>query len=232
MIVNTGRDRSMNIIMFIMDNAERCWLLTLDHISIVAISILLASLIGIPTGIIISHNKTKAQKIINIANIFMTIPSIALFGLMLPLLAIFGYGLGKVPAIIALVLYSQLPIIRNTYVGIRNIPPELVEAANGLGMDGWTRLKEIEIPLAMPVIIAGLRNAAVMSIGIAAIAAYIGAGGLGVFIQQGIARAYDEMILAGAVLVALLAILADCGMALIEKILTPKGLRITGNLGT
>jgi osmoprotectant transport system permease protein len=222
----------MHIIMFIMKNADRCWSLTLDHISIVAISIFLASLIGIPTGIIISHNKNKAQKIINIANIFMTIPSIALFGLMLPMLAIVGYGLGKVPAIIALVLYSQLPIIRNTYVGISNIPPELVEAANGLGMDRWTRLKEIEIPLAMPVIIAGLRNAAVMSIGIATIAAYIGAGGLGVLIQQGIARAYDEMILAGAILVALLAIFIDCGMSLLEKTLTPKGLEITRNLET
>jgi osmoprotectant transport system permease protein len=221
----------MNIIMFIMDNAERCWLLTLDHVSIVVISILLAGLIGIPTGIIISHNERMAQKIIGIANIFMTIPSIAMFGLMLPLLAVVGYGLGKVPAIIALVLYSQLPIIRNTYVGIRNIPPEFVEAARGLGMDRWARLKEIEIPLAMPVIIAGLRNAATMSIGIAAIAAYIGAGGLGVFIQQGIARAYDEMILAGAILVSLLAILIDCGMFLLEKLLTPKGLRITGNLG-
>lgn len=221
----------MNIIAFIMDNAERCWSLTLDHISIVSFSIFLAGLIGIPTGIIISHNKKTAQKVINIANIFMTIPSIALFGLMLPLLAIAGYGLGKVPAIIALVLYSQLPIIRNTYVGIRNIPPELVEAATGLGMDRWTRLKEIEIPLAMPVIIAGLRNAAVMNIGIAAIAAYIGAGGLGVFIQQGIARAYEDMILAGAILVALLAILIDCGMSLLEKILTPKGIRIMGNLG-
>jgi osmoprotectant transport system permease protein len=222
----------MHIILFIMKNADRCWSLTLDHISIVAISIFLASLIGIPTGIIISHNKTKAQKIINIANIFMTIPSIALFGLMLPMLAIVGYGLGKVPAIIALVLYSQLPIIRNTYIGIRNIPPELVEAADGLGMDRWTRLKEIEIPLAMPVIIAGLRNAAVMGIGIATIAAYIGAGGLGVLIQQGIARAYDEMILAGAILVALLAILIDCGMSLLEKTLTPKGLEITRNLET
>jgi osmoprotectant transport system permease protein len=232
MTLGMGRDHSMHIIMFIMKNADRCWSLTLDHISIVAISIFLASLIGIPTGIIISHNKNKAQKIINIANIFMTIPSIALFGLMLPMLAIVGYGLGKVPAIIALVLYSQLPIIRNTYVGISNIPPELVEAANGLGMDRWTRLKEIEIPLAMPVIIAGLRNAAVMSIGIATIAAYIGAGGLGVLIQQGIARAYDEMILAGAILVALLAIFIDCGMSLLEKTLTPKGLEITRNLET
>lgn len=216
----------MSIITFIMENTERCWTLTLDHISIVVFSIVIAGLIGIPTGIIISRYERAAQKVINIANIFMTIPSIALFGLMLPVLAIVGHGLGKVPAIIALVLYSQLPIIRNTYAGIRNIPPELVEAGKGLGMNRWVRLREIEFPLAIPIIIAGLRNAAVMNIGIAAIAAYIGAGGLGVFIQQGIARAYEDMILAGAILVALLAILIDGGMSLLERILTPKGVRI------
>ena len=156
----------------------------------------------------------------------MTIPSIALFGLMLPILSLVGQGLGKVPAIIALVLYSQLPIIRNTYAGIQNVPRDLVEAGKGLGMNKWTRLKEVEIPLSIPVIIAGLRTAAVMNIGIAAIAAYIGAGGLGVFIQQGIARVYEEMIIAGAVLVALLAVLVDTGMAILERWLTPKGIRI------
>ena len=220
----------MNVFTFIENNAGKCWFLTLEHISIVAISVLIATLIAVPTGIAITRNERIAKKVINTANIFMTIPSIALFGLMLPILAIIGHGLGKVPAIIALVLYSQLPIIRNTFVGIRNVPPELVEAGRGLGMNDWRRLKEIEIPLAIPVIIAGLRNAAVMSIGIAAIAAYIGAGGLGVFIQQGIARVYEEMIIAGAFLVALLAIFIDAGMALLEKVLTPKGIKIARNL--
>jgi osmoprotectant transport system permease protein len=157
----------------------------------------------------------------------LTIPSIALFGLMLPLLSIIGQGLGKVPAVTALVLYSQLPIIRNTYVAIKNVPPEIVEAGKGMGMNRWTRLREVELPLAVPVIIAGLRTAAVMNIGIASIAAYIGAGGLGVFIQQGIARVYDEMIIAGALLVALLAIFVDAGMVVLERVLTPKGTKIT-----
>ena len=111
-------------------------------------------------------------------------------------------------------------------MGIQNVPRDLVEAGKGLGMNKWTRLKEVEIPLSIPVIIAGLRTAAVMNIGIAAIAAYIGAGGLGVFIQQGIARVYDEMIITGAVLVALLAVLVDAGMALLERLLTPKGVKI------
>lgn len=216
----------MKVLEFIYKNADRCWNLTLEHIWIVFFSVILAIIIAVPTGIAITRNDRIAAKVINAANILMTIPSIALFGLMLPFLSLFGQGLGKVPAIIALVLYSQLPIIRNTYTGIKNVPSSLVDAGKGIGMGSWARMKEIEIPLAVPVIIAGLRTAAVMNIGIAAIAAYIGAGGLGVFIQQGIARVYEEMILAGAILVALLAIFVDLFMALVERILTPKGLLV------
>ena len=217
----------MSVLEFIYKNSDRCWSLTLEHIWIVFFSVLIATVIAVPTGILITRNETIARKVINTANILMTVPSIALFGLMLPFLSLFGQGLGKVPAIIALVLYSQLPIIRNTYTGIKNIPPSLIEAGRGIGMGSWTRMWQIEFPIAVPVIIAGLRTAAVMNIGIAAIAAYIGAGGLGVFIQQGIARVYNEMILAGAVLVALLAIFIDLFMALIERILTPKGLQVS-----
>lgn len=217
----------MNVLEFIYKNSDRCWALTLEHVWIVFLSIFIATLIAVPTGIVITRNERIAEKVINAANILMTIPSIALFGLMLPFLSIFGQGLGKVPAIIALVLYSQLPIIRNTYTGIKNVPPSLIEAGKGIGMGTWTRMRQIEIPMAIPVIIAGLRTAAVMNIGIAAIAAYIGAGGLGVFIQQGIARVYDEMILTGAVLVAVLAIFVDLFMALVERILTPKGLLVS-----
>ena len=216
----------MPVIEFIAQHKELCWRLTLEHIGIVVLALLLAILIGVPTGIAITRNAQVAKKVINTANILMTIPSIALFGVMLPILALINQGLGKVPAVIALVLYSQLPIIRNTYTAIKNVPPELVEAGRGLGMNSWQRLREIEIPLAVPVIIAGLRTAAVMSIGIAAIAAYIGAGGLGVLIQQGIARLYDAMIVAGALLVSLLAILVDGGFALFERLVTPKGVRI------
>ncbi|MFO7984294.1 MAG: ABC transporter permease [Desulfatiglandaceae bacterium] len=216
----------MNVLRFMIDNADKCWLLTWEHIWIVSVAIFLAILIGVPTGIAITRSERAAQNVINAANVLMTTPSIALFGIMLPILSIVNLGLGKVPAVIALVLYCQLPIIRNTYTAIRNVPPELVEAARGLGMSPWRVLREIEIPLAIPVIIAGLRTAAVMSIGIAAIAAYIGAGGLGVFIQQGIARTYQEMIITGAVLVSVLAIGVDGGMALLERLVTPRGLKI------
>ncbi|AKJ65670.1 ABC transporter permease [Kiritimatiella glycovorans] len=211
---------------FFRDNAAEIGALTLEHCTLVGLSLLIASAIGVPLGILITRRRDLAGRVINGANICMTIPSIALFGLMLPVLAVFGHGLGKVPAVAALVLYSQLPIIRNTYVAIRNVPPAVVDAGRGMGMGTMQLLREVEIPLAAPVILAGLRTAAVMNIGIAAIAAYIGAGGLGVYIQQGIDRVYDEMILCGALCVSLLAIGVDGAMALLERIMTPKGLRV------
>ncbi|MFP3928982.1 MAG: ABC transporter permease [Desulfobacteraceae bacterium] len=211
---------------YITGNSSKCIELTLEHIFIVGVACLLAILIGVPIGIIITRSKSLATKVINTANIFMTTPSIALFGIMIPILAPIGYGLGKVPAITALILYSQLPIIRNTYVAIQNVPPELIDAGRGLGMTSWQRLREVEIPLAIPVIIAGLRTAAVMAIGIAAIAAYIGAGGLGVLIQQGIGRSYEPMIMAGALLVSILAIFVDGFMTGLEHLVTPKGIKL------
>ncbi len=194
----------MSTFQFIWDNRQQVLSLTGEHIWIVAMALVIATSIGVPLGIVITRNEELAKRVINAANVLMTIPSIALFGLMLPILSVVGQGLGKVPAIIALVLYSQLPIIRNTYTAIKNVPPSLVNAGWGMGMSRWNLLVEVQIPLAIPVILAGLRTAAVMNIGIAAIAAYIGAGGLGVFIQQGIERVYEEMILSGALLVALL----------------------------
>ena len=194
------------------------------------VALLIATPIGVVLGIVITKHEQFASRVLNGANILMTIPSIALFGLMLPVLAIVNMGLGKVPAVIALVLYSQLPIIRNTYTAIKNVPPSLVDAGRGMGMNKWKLLRELEIPLATPVIIAGLRTAAVMNIGIAAIATYIGAGGLGVYIQQGIARVYPEMILSGAILVSLLAIVVDGGMAVLERLTTPEGIKVQRKL--
>lgn len=198
----------------------------MEHIWMVGISLLIAMCTGIPLGIIITKNKKLAQKVLAGANVIMTIPSIALFGLLLPVLAVIGHGLGKVPAVIALVLYSLLPIIRNTFIAIKNVDPTLVDAGRGMGMSKWQLLYELEIPLAVPVILAGLKTATVMNIGIAAIAAYVGAGGLGVFIQQGIARSHETMVLAGALAVSLLAIFVDLGMGFLEKWVTPKGLKL------
>jgi osmoprotectant transport system permease protein len=198
--------------------------LTLEHLFIVGLSLVIALVTGVPLGIMITRHQPLAQKVIGAANVIMTVPSIALFGLMLPVLAIFGHGLGKVPAVIALVLYSQLPIIRNTYTAILEVDPGIVDAARGMGLSKWQRLREVEIPLAIPIILAGVRTAAVMNIGIAAIAAYVGAGGLGVLVQQGIARTYPEMILTGALVVSLLAVVVDLLLAWTERLLTPRGL--------
>jgi osmoprotectant transport system permease protein len=216
----------MDTLNFIIQNYGDVLFLTGEHVFMVSVSLLIATAIGVPLGIIITKNEALAKRVINSANIMMTIPSIALFGLMMPVLAVIGHGLGKVPAIIALILYSQLPIIRNTYVAIKNVSPSIRNAGKGMGMNRWELLKEVEIPIAVPVIVAGLRTAAVMNIGIAAIAAYVGAGGLGVYIQNGIDRVYPEMILAGAFLVAIFAILVDAGMALVERVLTPTGIII------
>ena len=216
---------------YILENYNNIISLTWEHIFIVSIAMVFAIIIGVPAGIFITRYEVFAKKVINTANIFMTIPSIALFGIMLPLLSPFNLGLGKVPAIIALVLYSQLPIIRNTYVAIKNVDPAIVDAAKGTGLSRWRLLKEIEAPLAIPVIIAGVRTASVMSIGITAIAAYIGAGGLGVLIDQGISRYYTEMVVTGAIMVSILAIFVDGFMAALERISTPKGVILGRKLG-
>jgi len=220
----------VSTLQFMVDNFDQVMYLSWEHVWIVGLALLIATPIGISLGIVITRHEQFASRVLNGANILMTIPSIALFGLMLPVLSIANMGLGKVPAVIALVLYSQLPIIRNTYTAIKNVPPSLVDAGRGMGMDKWKLLRELEIPLAIPVIIAGLRTAAVMNIGIAAIATYIGAGGLGVYIQQGIDRVYPEMILSGAILVSLLAIIVDGGMALMERLATPEGIKVQRKL--
>src|SRR5690606_13529366 len=149
-------------------------------------------------------------------SIMITVPSIALFGLMIPLLAPIGHGIGYVPAVVAVVLYSQLPIIRNTYTAIANVDPALREAATGMGMTTWQRLRQVEIPLAVPVIMAGVRTAVVMNIGVTTIAAYIGAGGLGTFIARGISQNDPRQLIAGALAVSALAIIADLVLALTQ----------------
>ncbi len=182
-------------------------------------------LTGVPIGIAITQNANVAATVLYVASIIVTIPSIALFGLMIPVLSLIGQGIGWLPAVIAILLYSQLPIIRNTYTAITNVDPALREAARGMGMTPLQRLWQVEIPIAVPVIMAGVRTAVVMNIGVAAIAAYIGAGGLGVLIARGISQSDPRQLIAGALAVALLAIVADYALLLVQKRLTPAGLR-------
>ncbi|BAY07567.1 ABC transporter permease [Calothrix sp. NIES-2098] len=187
---------------------------TLEHLFMVGIAIGIAVLIGIPLGILITRQTQLRQPILGIANILQTIPSLALFGLLIPV-PIIG-GIGVVPAIVALTLYSLLPIIRNTYTGITGVDPAIREAGRGMGMTDKQLLFQVEIPLAMGVILAGVRVATVIAIGIATIAAAIGAGGLGVFIFRGIAVVNNQLILAGAIPAAVIALIADLVIGWIE----------------
>lgn len=198
---------------------------TMEHLSIVCVSVGLAILLGVPIGIAITQNQKVADRVLYVASMMMTIPSIALFGLLIPLLAPFGYGIGYVPAVLALIVYSQLPIIRNTYTAIMNVDPTLRDAARGMGMTSFQRLREVELPISMPIIISGVRNAVVLGIAIATIATYIGAGGLGVFISRGISQTDIRQLLTGALFVSLLAVTADYALLLFQRWLTPPELR-------
>lgn len=189
-----------------------------EHLVLVAIAMLVAISIGIPCGIFITRQPQLAAPILGIANAIQTIPSLAIFGFLIsvPFLG----GIGKIPAIIALSLYALLPIIRNTYIGITNLDPAVREAGKGMGMTQSQLLLQVELPLASSVIIAGIRIATVISVGIATIAAAIGGGGLGLFIFRGISTVNNQLILAGAIPAALMAIGADLLLAWVEKQLT------------
>jgi len=187
---------------------------TLEHLFLVSIAIVIAILIGIPLGILITRIKILRQPILIIANTMQTIPSLALFGLLIPVP--FIGGIGATPAIVALTLYSFLPIIRNTYTGIINVDPAIREAGRGMGMTDIQLLLQVEIPLAMQVILAGVRVATVIAIGIATIAAAIGAGGLGELIFRGISVVNNDLILAGAIPAAVIALIADFAIGWVE----------------
>ncbi len=184
----------------------------IEHIQISFISLLIAVIIGVPLGILLTKTDKFAEVVINIAAVMQTIPSLALLGLMIPL-----FGIGEFPAIIALVIYALLPVLRNTYTGIKEVDPSLVEAAEGIGMKPLRRLVKVEIPIAMPVMMAGIRTAMVLIIGTATLAALIGAGGLGDLILLGINRNNTDLIILGAIPAALLAILFDIGLRLIQN---------------
>lgn len=216
----------MDTIAFIMANLPVIGQRMLEHVSLVAVSVGVAILTGVPTGIAITQSQRAADLVLYIASIIITIPSIALFGILIPLLSTIGHGIGYLPAVIALILYAQLPIIRNTYTAIMNVDPALREAARGMGMTTLERLRRVELPLALPVILNGVRSAVVLNIAIAAIATYIGAGGLGTFISRGISQTDIRQLLTGALAVSLLAIIADYGLLFAQRLLTSPGLKL------
>jgi osmoprotectant transport system permease protein len=209
----------MNVFQFILQNHSEVLELTLEHLWMVAASTMLAVLIGIPLGILITRRPGWNKPILGGANIIQTIPSLALFGFLLPVPWI-GARSDRL-AILALTLYALLPLIRNTYAGINGVDRSVVEAGRGMGMTDRQLLLQVELPLALGVIIAGVRVAAVISVGLATIAAAIGAGGLGEYIFRGLAMVNNQLILAGAIPAATLALLADVTLGWLEKRLSP-----------
>jgi osmoprotectant transport system permease protein len=209
----------MNVWQFMMQNHAEVLELTLEHLWLVGLSTLLAVAIGIPLGILVSRYPWLDKPVLGSANIIQTIPSLALFGFLLPAPWI-GERADRL-AILALTLYALLPLIRNTYSGIRGVDRAVVEAGRGMGMTDNQLLWQVQLPLALGVIIAGVRVAVVISVGLATIAAAIGAGGLGEYIFRGLAMVNDAVILAGAIPAACMALLADVGLGWLEKKLSP-----------
>lgn len=206
---------------FLVDNRAEVGTLLGEHLVLVGVSVGLAVAIGVPLGIAATRSRRLERPVLGFANVVQTIPSLALFGFLIPIPLIGGVGARA--AIVALVLYALLPIVRNTHAGIRAVDPSVVEAARGMGMTDRQLLAKVQLPLAAGVMVAGIRVATVVSVGIATIAAAIGAGGLGVYIFRGIAVLDDTIILAGAVPAALMALAADGLLGWVSRRLGPAG---------
>ncbi|OXI15989.1 ABC transporter permease [Burkholderia sp. AU15512] len=217
----------MNVFDYLASSWPELLQLTLQHIWLVGIAVGCAIVAGVPLGILINRHDWLAGPLLGVATVVLTLPSIALFGLMIPLFSRFGQGIGATPAITAVFLYSLLPIMRNTYLALHNVDAGIKEAGTGIGMTSWQRLRLVDLPLAVPVILAGVRTAVVMNIGVMTIAAVVGAGGLGTLILRAIGQSSMMKLLVGAVLVSLLAIVADRLLQRLQRALTPKGVQKT-----
>jgi len=207
----------MGLMRFLINNHTEVLELTIEHLWMVGVSTLLAAVIGIPLGVLLTRRPALNKPILGGANVMQTIPSLALFGLLMPMPWI-GERADRL-AILALTLYALLPIIRNTHTGITGVDPAVVEAGRGMGMTDSQLLWQVQLPLALSVIIAGVRVATVISVGVATIAAAIGAGGLGEYIFRGLAMVNNQLILAGAIPAAALALVADSGLGLLERVI-------------
>jgi len=203
-----------------MTRKEDIWIAFQEHIMLAGIAMIIAIIIAVPLGVLLTRTPKLAEPIIGLAALIQTIPSLALLGFMLPI-----FGIGKTPAIIALTLYALLPILRNTYTGILGVDSSLVDAGKGMGMTSSQILLKVELPLTLPIIMAGVRTATVLTIGVAALATFIGAGGLGDLIDRGLRVADKNLILAGAIPAAILAIIFDFALKKLESKVTPKGLK-------
>lgn len=211
-----------NFINYIQQNTSMILNLCVEHIQLTVIAILIAIVIGVPLGIFITYFKFAKRPIMAMTNIVQAIPSMALLGFMIPL-----FGIGTKPAIVMVTLYSLLPIIKNTVAGLNGINPDTIEAAKGIGLDKFQLLYKVQIPLAAPVIMTGVRISAVGAVGLMTLAAFIGAGGLGYLVYAGIRTVNNAQILAGAVPACILALLIDYIFSVLERVVTPKNLQLT-----
>ena len=197
---------------YLLNNLPYVGQLFAQHLLITVTVLAIALLIAVPLGVLIAHKRRLRGPVLGVLGVIYTIPSLSLFVLLIPI-----FGLGVTPAVIALVAYAQLMLVRNWTVGLTGIDPAIIEAAKGVGMDGWQRFWQVEFPLALPLLLAGMRLATVSTIGIATIAAYINAGGLGTLLFVGVVTANSEKILAGALAVSLLAIVANYLLRFFER---------------
>lgn len=212
----------MNFFEYLSQSKMQIFTLFIEHIKLTVISVGFAILIGVPLGILISYIKKLNKPVLGAANVIQAIPSMALLGFAIPIL-----GIGTLPAVVMVIIYSLLPIIKNTYTGIININPQMIESARGIGLTKLQVLTKIQIPLALPMIMAGVRISAVTAVGLLTIASFIGAGGLGFLVFSGIRTVNNYQILAGAVPACILALLIDYLAGLVEKLVTPISLQNT-----
>jgi osmoprotectant transport system permease protein len=213
-----------NFIDYLQQNYPKIIELTIEHIGLTVFAVLIATIIGIPLGIVITKNKKVANGVLGTSGVIQATPSLALLGFLIPFL-----GIGEVPAIIMVILYSLLPLIKNTYVGLSGVDPNLIEASKGMGMTDRQILFRIKLPVAYPLIMAGLRISVVSAVGLMTLAAFIGAGGLGYLVYSGVQTVNNAMILSGAIPAMLLALLLDFFVGKTEDILTPYGIQVSMN---
>jgi osmoprotectant transport system permease protein len=202
----------LSLVSFYVNNSREVLGLIWQHFYLVVLSTGAATVVGVPLGILLTRRPAWRGSVLGLANIFQTVPSLALFGILIPIL-----GIGFWTAVTALVVYALLPIVRNTYTGVAGVDPAVREAGRGMGLTDGELLRLVELPLAASVILAGIRVATVVSVGVATIGAAIGAGGLGVYIFRGVAVVDDTLILAGAIPAALMALAADGALGLVER---------------
>ena len=195
---------------------------TIEHFYISIISLLIAIVVAVPLGILLSETKRTANIVLTIAGVLQTIPTLAILALMIPI-----FGVGKTPAIVALFIYVLLPILNNTVLGVQNIDKNIIEAGTSMGMTKLQLMKDVELPLALPMIISGIRLSSVYVISWATLASYIGAGGLGDLVFNGLNLYEPPMIISAAILVTCLALLVDFLLSLVEKWAIPKGLKVS-----